>query len=301
MKGTLPIDWSRYTLKADIVAREVASLRPFEFSSFTMPPPAPDDFAILLDSVQANGVCEPLTVTPDGEVVDGHARLRAALDTGIHQVPTRILESHDGEQGYALWTAVVNVGRRHLTPAQRLGLVQAVLGLLEECACASQAASRFGRDRSGIGGPGAPASPNLNPPGARADVRARVGALMGVSRSQAAKMVNLVRYGSDDLREAVTSGRTSIHRAHEVLRGRASRPCAAEGHEPHAILRRQLTADPVRTLRAFAGQIPDLIDGSSRWTAVRRREFLAALQDVMDSCELTFRRLGHGEPAREAT
>src|SRR5437867_78331 len=141
--GALPIDWSRYTLKADVVARDITSLEPFRFASLEMPPLAPEDFAVLLDSVRANGVQEPLVITPDGEVIDGQARLRAAHEAGIHQVPTRILENRGGDDDYALWAAAVNIGRRHLTPGQRFLLVKTVLQLLEERARAQQKATRF--------------------------------------------------------------------------------------------------------------------------------------------------------------
>ena len=177
----LPIDWSRDTLKADVVAREISSLRPFRFTSITLPPVAEEDFALLVDSVQAHGVVEPLTITGEGEVVDGQARLDAAKAAALHQVPTRLLEVRGGEEDYAVWAVVVNVGRRHLKPSQRLTLVRAVLKLLEAQARRRQRATRFGH-----GGPRAlgavadPASRDLDAPSGTADVRARLGDLLGV-------------------------------------------------------------------------------------------------------------------------
>lgn len=288
---TLPIDWSRYTLKADIVAREITSLTPYAFTSLAMPPVAPEDFALLVDSVQANGVYEPLTITPDGEVVDGQARLQAAESAGIHQVPTRTLEARGGEEDYALWAAAVNVGRRHLTPGQRLGIVKAVLTILEDQARNRQEATRFGHgmDDAASG----PARPNLDGPSESVDVRTRIGDMLGVSRSQAAKMVTLVKHGSDELQDDVAAGRTSIHRAHETLRARATRPTYQdrESRALDAANRRDFAADPLRTLRLIAGLIPEWVHDAETWEAPRRSEFGRALQNMVDSCELAFRRL----------
>jgi N6-adenosine-specific RNA methylase IME4 len=47
----------------------------------------PDDG--LLESVKANGILEPIVVTPDGTILSGHRRWRAALSLGLRDVPTR--------------------------------------------------------------------------------------------------------------------------------------------------------------------------------------------------------------------
>jgi ParB-like chromosome segregation protein Spo0J len=287
------IDWAAYTLKAEIVARETSVLRPFRFVSFQVPPLDSDDLAMLTQSVQANGVQEPLTITADGEVVDGNARLLAAQQAGIHQVPTRILESRGGEAEYALWAAAVNIARRHLTPSQRVFLAKAMLSVLERRARQRQEATRFGHTAET-----APSEKlesvraNLDSPAASSDVRSQLGALMGVSRSQAAKVVNVIKHGSEELQHAVASGQTSIHRAHKVVH---ARPTA---HQARTKVRREgraqshaRTDEPVRTVRLTAGLITEWVDQSRVWDGARRREFLCALRNLMDSCELAFRRL----------
>jgi ParB-like chromosome segregation protein Spo0J len=47
----------------------------------------PDDG--LLESIKANGILEPLVVTPDGTILSGHRRWRAALNLGFADVPAR--------------------------------------------------------------------------------------------------------------------------------------------------------------------------------------------------------------------
>jgi N6-adenosine-specific RNA methylase IME4 len=47
----------------------------------------PDDG--LLESVKANGILEPIVVTPGGTILSGHRRWRAALTLGLRDVPTR--------------------------------------------------------------------------------------------------------------------------------------------------------------------------------------------------------------------
>ena len=48
-----------------------------------MPPLADDDFAALKADIQANGVLIPVEVDEDGNVLDGHHRVRACNELGI--------------------------------------------------------------------------------------------------------------------------------------------------------------------------------------------------------------------------
>ena len=286
----LPIDWARYTLKEDVVVREVSSLTPFKFAWLDIPRIAPEEFELLVDSIQSNGVYEPLTITPKGEVVDGQARLRAAKRIGLHEVPTRVLDGGDADD-YAIWAAAVNVGRRHLTPSQRFALVKAMLAMLEVRAQERQEATRFGRNgRESTCGDASPARPNVDAPAESSDVRTRIAALVGVSRSQAAKIVNLVKHGSAETHAALAAGRTSIHRAHAAL-GAASSNGTCADWPPRGATPPPLGTDPIATLRLVAALISDWVQAADAWDADKRSDFVRALQTVVDSCDMAFRRL----------
>lgn len=126
MKGTaLPIDWSRYSSRPEIVPAEARTLRPDPFGALAIPCLSDEDFALLLESVRANGLIDPLTVTEAGEVVDGQARVRAAQLVGLDTVPTRVLEA-PGQADDAPWAAIANLGRRHPTERERVALLSAV-------------------------------------------------------------------------------------------------------------------------------------------------------------------------------
>lgn len=48
--------------------------------------------ASIAASIRAHGFCAPIVIKDDGEVVDGHARLRAAKTVGLEQVPCIIID-----------------------------------------------------------------------------------------------------------------------------------------------------------------------------------------------------------------
>jgi N6-adenosine-specific RNA methylase IME4 len=50
----------------------------------------PDDG--LLESIRTNGILEPIVATPDGVILSGHRRWRAALGLGLSDVPIRTLK-----------------------------------------------------------------------------------------------------------------------------------------------------------------------------------------------------------------
>lgn len=309
MPPLIPLDWSRYRRKDEVVAREVEALAPYPFTSIQIPGLSDEEYALLLDSVRAEGVrpTDPLTVTPDGLVVDGQARLRAAKQAGVPTVPTRVLEA-PGEADYAVWAARENLTRRHLSTEQRFALVQAALAILESRARVSQRATQF-RPKARTSMQGTRTEPESVSPrhienpigvvksdytansttlaGARG-TRARAAQLLDVSPSQAAKMIKIAKHGSPELREAVTSGRMSVHQAHETLK--TQRP-GANGRPRRPAPAPVLGSDqPVKTLNTVAAWIPEWLEELPNWPPERQEHWWKALQNVTDSCALAFRR-----------
>lgn len=91
--------------------------RPYQL----LPPLDEQQRHILRQSIQKNGVLEPVVFDEDGEILDGHHRVEIAEELGI-DYPRRVIEDLDrpGKHMYAL---TVNVARRQLDQSARTGLV----------------------------------------------------------------------------------------------------------------------------------------------------------------------------------
>ena len=57
-----------------------------------------EDIADLAASIRANGVLVPLTVRPDGTILSGNRRYRAALEAGLEEVPCVTAEPKTPEE-----------------------------------------------------------------------------------------------------------------------------------------------------------------------------------------------------------
>jgi N6-adenosine-specific RNA methylase IME4/ParB-like chromosome segregation protein Spo0J len=73
----------------------------------------------LRASIAEHGIHVPLDITEDNVVLDGRARLAAALELGHEQVPVRVVAPDD----CVAYIVRAAIERRHLTPSQRAGLV----------------------------------------------------------------------------------------------------------------------------------------------------------------------------------
>ncbi len=71
----------------------ISALRLSGFNDLLYRPidPASEDIADLADSIKTNGLLQPLIITEDGYVVDGHRRLAACQRTGLREVKCQIL------------------------------------------------------------------------------------------------------------------------------------------------------------------------------------------------------------------
>lgn len=74
-----------------------------------------DEWRAFFDDVVQRGIVVPLDVLPDGTILDGRHRYKAALELGLAEVPTRVVTPEDPE-AYMIQAAVL---RRHLTDDQR--------------------------------------------------------------------------------------------------------------------------------------------------------------------------------------
>lgn len=91
--------------------------RPYQL----LPPLSAEQRHLLRQSIEENGVLEPVVFDEDGEILDGHHRVEIAEELGI-EYPRRVIDDLDrpGKHMYAL---TVNVARRQLDQNARSSLV----------------------------------------------------------------------------------------------------------------------------------------------------------------------------------
>jgi len=85
-------------LACPVVSRRTASLKPHPAQARLFADATDAEMEVLVASIRAEGIREPLEILPDGTVIAGHQRLAAAKRLGMKEVPCRI--RHDlAEQG----------------------------------------------------------------------------------------------------------------------------------------------------------------------------------------------------------
>jgi hypothetical protein len=86
-----------------------------------LPDLAPDEYDALKADIAARGVMVPVEVDENGEMLDGHHRLRAASEVGA-DVP-KVVRSGMSDEEKVAHVLALNLARRHLTREQRQQLV----------------------------------------------------------------------------------------------------------------------------------------------------------------------------------
>jgi N6-adenosine-specific RNA methylase IME4 len=97
--------------------RPTGSLRAHAQAGLLPPLPRPEYRSFLAD-LEERGIVVPLDISAAGVVLDGHLRLRAALELGLERVPVRVVSPAD-ELEY-LFAAALQ--RRHLSASQKAAL-----------------------------------------------------------------------------------------------------------------------------------------------------------------------------------
>lgn len=104
------------------IARVVNPRDPYQ----VMPALSDEDFAALKSDIAERGVQVPVEYDQDGNVIDGHHRVRACEELGITEWPrtVRVFESEAEKRTHA---RRLNIARRHLDQAQKRELIAAEL------------------------------------------------------------------------------------------------------------------------------------------------------------------------------
>ena len=83
-----------------------------------LPPLPPEEYEALRNHIALHGVEEPILVTSDGTIIDGHERYRAATELNIRKYPIRVV-GNLSEQERREKAISLNLLRRHLSQSVR--------------------------------------------------------------------------------------------------------------------------------------------------------------------------------------
>lgn len=81
------------------------------------PPLSQREYDTLKESIAEQGILIPIEFDAEGEIVDGHHRLKACQELGIEHYP-KVVRSFASSQERDAHILTVNLTRRHLTPEQ---------------------------------------------------------------------------------------------------------------------------------------------------------------------------------------
>jgi N6-adenosine-specific RNA methylase IME4 len=185
--------------------RPTGSLRPHPEAG-RVPAIGRPEFQAFKEDISLRGLLVPLEVSGEGVVLDGHLRLRAAVELGFVAVPVRVVAPGD-EVEYLLLAALQ---RRHLTASQRAALVVE----LDQYRQTREAAEKR-RLANLKGQPGVEVA-GLPPRGKTRDLAAGWAGVSGRTVGDAA----LVHDADPELFEQVKQGRLPVDRAARRIRQR---------------------------------------------------------------------------------
>jgi len=89
-----------------------------------MPDMAQEEYDVLKEDIAERGVMVPIEFDEQGNVLDGHHRLKICVELGIEDYP-KIIRTGMSEPEKWTHARKLNMARRHLTREQRRELVQA--------------------------------------------------------------------------------------------------------------------------------------------------------------------------------
>ena len=211
-------------------AKTVPSARAFDVLDSLrelIPPQSADELALLRESIDADGVREPLTLAtweglPRPALLDGHHRLRIAEELGeTYRTVTR--EFADEHEAVA-WACTNQLGRRNLTDVSRVRLALRRKDAMQAVGRArqSQAVAQANRQRGDASGemfqaePPAPVLSNLDRTGH--DTREELADSVGVSKGTFARAEQIVTKAAAPVLAAAESGALTTNAAYELTR-----------------------------------------------------------------------------------
>jgi hypothetical protein len=165
-----------------------------------------DDYQSLVEDVKRHGVREPVWLHPDGSIIDGRNRARAAADAGAH-LPTR---TWDGTGSLVEFVLSLNLHRRHLTSSQKAVLADSIEPML---AAEAKKRQRQGGEISQQGSQIVD-YPDSSNEGKAAQQAAK---LVGTNRQYVADVKKIRQAGRTDIIAQIQSGSLTVPQAKREL------------------------------------------------------------------------------------
>lgn len=221
-----------------------------------------EEFATLTQSIQANGLQEPIVLAPDGVViVDGRNRWRACQKAGI-EPRVRTLGKSYSEHEIIEFIIGANVHRRHLDAGQR-----ALIGLAIEPYLQAEAKER--QREHGKTAPGKKKSLPTKSSEVIGDVRDQIAALFNVGAGTVS-VAKKVKNNSPTLAADVLAGKITLNEANKQVRAKPTEPkeAPATTSVPALILKTHLGEDvayPAPKSQAAFNRTNDQVSWSA-WT-----------------------------------
>lgn len=175
-----------------VVMKPVSSLRPWDYCTSLFRDLPDREFQELVKSVAEHGVLVPVAVRPDGLILCGHQRVRAATAAGLSEVPC-VEVVLPGDDHYRLYAIDDNIHRRHMSPVERARIFVERKGIMARLREAGEEV--HGRVRDAAAAP------------------------IGITGRQAAKYEAIYSL-PDDVKEMVESGKIGIEAAAALARVR---------------------------------------------------------------------------------
>jgi ParB-like chromosome segregation protein Spo0J len=255
--------------RARFEARSPSELREHTAHEALIPRAPETEFAELKRSVAAEGrVRVPLVILPDGVVLCGRDRLRAARELGLREVPVEVREDLAGDpKGQVQLLLDDNLTRKHFSEALRVKLAAQLLEIEKERAKARQVegARRGGGNKGRARRKG---SGNIS--GSLAESRDVVARRLGISGRQldkARKVVQAAEDGSAPVAALYVDETVTASLAHEAMT-RLAKDAQGElvaavkrapAPERPALARRLLRAGLARKKPAGSGPLEEVI------------------------------------------
>jgi len=105
---------------------------------YLIPPMSEEDYHNLVEDIKRNGILQPIDITYNNVILDGHHRVKAAKELGIKEVEVRIPELLYVDEDEYLISVAMN--KRHLTEGQKAVLANEYRKILSEKAKKQRAA-----------------------------------------------------------------------------------------------------------------------------------------------------------------
>ncbi|MEM0124304.1 MAG: MT-A70 family methyltransferase [Candidatus Micrarchaeaceae archaeon] len=94
----------------------VSELKPHPHQGL-VPKMTEEEYSALVKDIKLNGILQPIDITPERVILDGHHRVKAAKELGIKEVEVRIPDLGNMSEDEYLVSVALN--RRHLTEGQK--------------------------------------------------------------------------------------------------------------------------------------------------------------------------------------